>query len=99
MRVSFKQLKKMLVETVSGTHLGKVDDLIMDTDGQVVLQYHVSSGLMSGHEYLITREQVHGFEEKKLIVDDNIKKIKVSPVKPNQASLPQAVVSMRDDAV
>ena len=41
MRIAFKQLKKMKVETLSGTNLGKVHDIIFDTEGQNIIQYIV----------------------------------------------------------
>lgn len=98
MRLSFKQLKKLAVVTVSGTVLGKVHDLVFDVEGQMILQFQVSSGLMSGHEYLINREQVRGFNQKQMVVDDNVQAVQTpSPTKVVKTSSPQPAVSMIND--
>ncbi len=88
MRATFKQLKKMSVETISGTTLGKVHDITFDTEGQNIIQYTVKSGTITTEEHLISRDQVVRFEEKKMVVYDTaIKKKernleKVIPVVP-----------------
>ncbi len=89
MRVSFKQLKKMTVQTLSGTVLGKVSDIVFDTEGQNIIQYTVRSGTLSTEEHLISRSQVVRFEEKKMLVYDTAFKKKerglekVIPMIPN----------------
>lgn len=70
MRVSYKQLKKMTVETLSGTTLGKVHDIVFDTEGQNIIQYVVKAGTIATEENLVSRDQVVRFEEKKMIVYD-----------------------------
>lgn len=97
MRFTFKQLKKFSVDTVSGTHLGKVQDVVLDSEGQLVLQYVVNSALIGGQEYLISRDSVVRFEENKLIVDDGIVKVQKEPVSLSPLG-PQVVpgVSMRE---
>lgn len=72
MRMTLRQLKKMSVETVSGVKLGRVCDIVFETDGQSILQYEVCGGLFCGERYLINRSQVVRFEEKKMIVEDNV---------------------------
>lgn len=76
MRLTFKQLKKMSVETISGTPLGKVQDIIFDIEGQNIIQYIVKSGTITTEEHLISRDQVIRFEEKKMIVYDTAVKKK-----------------------
>ncbi len=76
MRATFKQLKKMSVQTLSGTVLGKVSDMVFDTEGQHIIQYTVRSGTLSTEELLISRDQVVRFEEKKMIVYDTAAKKK-----------------------
>lgn len=58
----------MDVETQSGVNIGKVKDIIMDIDGQIIVQYEVGSLL--GKDLLISRDQIMRFEKDKLIVDD-----------------------------
>lgn len=74
MRVSLRQLKKSRVETVSGVMLGHVVDVEMDTEGQMIVNYHVRRALLGGDMLLISRNQVVRFEEEKMIVDDNVAK-------------------------
>lgn len=98
MRLTFKQLKKMAVETLSGTTLGKVHDIIFDTEGQNIIQYMVKPGTLSKEEFLISRDQVVRFEEKKMVVYDTAVKKKernlekVIPVIPQ----PDTNIAMRN---
>lgn len=95
MRLTLKQLKKMTVETISGTLLGKVQDVIFDTEGQNIIQYIVKSGTLTTEEHLISRDQVVRFEEKKVIVYDTANKKKERSM---EKIIPTVVegVSMRD---
>ena len=70
MRLDLKHLKHLVVETQSGAMLGHIHDVIVETDGQLILQYAVKSSLLSSKEYLIHREQVARFEASKMIVVD-----------------------------
>lgn len=70
MQISFKQLKKVLVETESGTALGHVVDLVLDTQAQAVQLYEVKSAPIAGKQFMIKPSQVVRFEVEKLIVDD-----------------------------
>jgi len=81
MRVTLRQLKKMGVETVSGVKLGRVCDVVFETDGQTVLQYEVCRCCWFGQRLLINRSQVVGFEEKKMIVDDAVKLVEAKSEK------------------
>lgn len=96
--MSLKQLKKMTVETLSGTKLGKVQDIIFDIDGQMVVQYEVRHTGISGSDYIIHRDQVVKFEEKKMIVYDTVlkqsEKNRISPMK----VIPEAGVAMRNNS-
>lgn len=73
MRISIKQVKHLVVETVDGNKLGKVHELVLDTNGQLVAQYEVRPYVLSREKYLISRDQVVRFEYKKLIVDSGVK--------------------------
>jgi len=77
MRLTLKQLRALHVETVSGASLGHVHELTLEIDGQLVLQYLVKSSLFGNKEYLIGRDQVVRFEEKKMIVDDAVRPIEI----------------------
>lgn len=68
-------LKKLSVQTQSGVKLGNIVDVIFETDGQTILQYEVGNIFPWSKKFLINRNQVVGFEEKKMIVNDNVKKI------------------------
>lgn len=74
MRISLRQLKKSRVETVSGVMLGHVVDVEMDTEGQMIVNYHVRRALLGGDTLLVSRNQVVRFEEEKMIVDDSVAK-------------------------
>lgn len=74
MRVSLRQLKKGRVETVSGVFLGHVVDVEMDTEGQMVVNYHVRRSVLGGDVLLISRNQIVRFEEEKMVVDDSLSK-------------------------
>lgn len=96
MRVDFKQLKQLTVETLSGEKLGHVHDLVLEIDGQLVAQYQVKSSLLSTKEHLVSRDQVVRFEEKRMIVDDTVTPVGV--VKGEKKTMPSGVepVSMRN---
>ncbi len=75
MRINYKNLKKLIVETKLGIKLGSVKDMILETDGQNILQYKVG-GLFS-KKYLISQEQVLSIDSEKIIVEDNVLEIKI----------------------
>lgn len=78
MRLSFKHLKNYSVETASGTKLGHVADIVFEIEGQLIAQYIVNSSFMSSKEYTVSRDQIVRFEDKKIIVDDNVSKEKTT---------------------
>lgn len=93
MRLTLKQLKQLSVETVDGIVLGFVSDVIFETEGQLIVQYVVKESLLkhiNQKEYLISRDQIVRFEEKRLLVDSSVKlekesdgvKKKVKPFSP-----------------
>lgn len=70
MRIELKKLMKLQVQTKSGAFLGKVKNIIFETEGQTVLQYEI--GEVFGRKYLISREQIVSIDEKKMIVEDGV---------------------------
>lgn len=78
MRVTLRQLKKLRVVTVSGTVLGNICGIVFETDGQSVLQYEVRGCCWFGKKFLINRNQVVRFEEKKMVVDDMVSQVEES---------------------
>lgn len=70
MKIDWKQLKSLSVETKSGVNLGKILNFILETDGQSILQYEVGS--LFGKKYLISREQVLSVDNEKILVEDNV---------------------------
>ena len=93
MRITFKQLKKLVVETLSGAAIGHVNDIIMDVDGQHVIQYQVKHSLFGGKEYLISRDQIVRFEEHKMVVYDT------ALPKELRKQKKESITSMRPEAV
>jgi len=74
MRLDFKQLKKIVVETQSGMKLGSVYDFVLETDGQMVVQYLVKHSLVSQETFRISRDQVISINDQKMIVDNGVMK-------------------------
>lgn len=85
MRLNFKSLKKLPVTTMSGTDLGHVVDVIVETEAQHIIQYEVKKGLKSA--FLISRDQIASIDEDKMVVYDTAvpkdeRKKKERPVPP-----------------
>ena len=97
MRISYKQLKSLPVETVSGAKLGHVHDLVLDTDGQLVAQYQVKSFMIAGKEYLVGREQVISIAADKLVVDDGVAPVESEPSKKKTLGVSPNPVLMRKE--
>lgn len=80
MRISSRQLKKIRVETQSGLYLGRVSGFELETDSGSIEKYLVSAkiGLAGiwGTDLIISRNQVVNFDSEKMIVEDNVVKIK-----------------------
>lgn len=96
MRLSLKQLRALHVETVSGASLGHVHELVFEIDGQLIVQYAVRSSLLSNKEYLIGRDQIVRFEEKKMIVDDAVRPIAIDGEKRKFPVAAPKPVAMRE---
>ncbi len=96
MRFSLKQLQRARVETISGTFLGHVSDVIFDTEGQTILQYAVKSIRWVGTTLLIGREQIIRFETNRLLVDDSVANEQQKPVvnKTKRGIAPEPVAMM-----
>jgi uncharacterized protein YrrD len=75
-RINLKQLKKLKVVTISGAVLGNICGIVFETDGQTILQYEVCWCCLFGKKLLINRSQVVRFEEKKVVVDDSVWRVK-----------------------
>ena len=95
MRINFKQLKKLPVETLSGTRIGKVQDIIMDLDDQSVVQYIVKSSGLGSDEHTISRDQIARFEEKRIVVYDTVIKKKEKGLEKILPKFPETEVAMR----
>jgi sporulation protein YlmC with PRC-barrel domain len=72
MRIDFKSLKHLTVETLSGTLLGHIFDIEMEVESHLVTTYKVKASLLRGREYLISRTQVVKITGEKMIVDDAV---------------------------
>ena len=84
------------METVSGVSLGHVHDVVVEIEGQLIAQYVVRHSVLSSNEYLIGRDQVVRFEEKKMIVDDGVEKKGEGEEKKKSSGLSPHPVAMRD---
>lgn len=79
MRLLLKQLLHLSVETRTGTKLGRVHDVVFETDGQCVAQYAVKPALLGRGEYRISPAQVVAFLKDKMIVDDTVRPVAAPP--------------------
>lgn len=96
MRLTSKQLKKMQVETVSGVKLGKIQEVIMDIENQMVVQYDIKAGGIGKENYLVNRDQIARFEVKKIIVYDTVLSKKEKKLIPRMPVVPESGVAMRN---
>ena len=69
MRLRFTQIKKSTVQTLSGTVLGNIVDIVFNVDGQDIVQYEVRQGI-SRKTVLISRDQIVRFDEGVVVVYD-----------------------------
>lgn len=97
MRLQLKQLKSLPVETVSGTLLGRVHDVTLETDGQLIAQYRVKSSVISQKEYIIGRDQIVRMDEKNILVDDAVDKETHTAKPVKRASISPEPVAMRKE--
>ena len=85
MLISYKQMKKVKVETQSGIFLGYLSDFELETDTGIIEKYYVQSknlisGLLAG-KLLISKNQIISFDEEKMVVEDNLVKEKAGQKK------------------
>lgn len=95
MRLTYKQLKKYGVETVSGRHLGHVSDVVFDADLHAIVQYEVRSLPLAGTAYLIGRDQVVRFDDGVMVVQDTLSPVE-RPARVPRASIKPEPVAMRE---
>lgn len=77
MLISTKQLVGLPVETESGQGLGRISEVVIDTEIQETVQYVVYPDLIHGlfgKTLLIHRQQVLGIVREKMIVQDGVVK-------------------------
>ncbi|MAG29058.1 hypothetical protein CL632_02845 [bacterium] len=74
MLINFDDILDLLVQTQSGTQLGKVDGAIIDIDSQSIHQYSVKPAgithFFDKQELLISRDQVISISKDKMVVQD-----------------------------
>jgi sporulation protein YlmC with PRC-barrel domain len=89
MRIEFKQLKELTVETQSGIYLGKVTNAHIDTDSHTILQYYVVKKrlLSRSPELLVSPTQVISITEDKLIVNNNVEVEQIAQMNKKNANL------------
>ncbi len=92
--MTFSQYKHLSVETVSGTVLGKISDIVLESNGQLVAQYIVKGSLLGGQLYTLNRDQVIRITTNKMIVDDSVvkdidtsKSISASSIQPQPVAM------------
>lgn len=94
MRISFKRLKQLPVETASGFRLGRVLDCILEVDGQLVAQYVVRAHLFA-EDRLIGRDQVLSMTSERMVVEDRLLKPsideRIAEASPSMSSKPAVV--------
>ena len=96
MRINWKQLKNLVVETASGVELGHIFDVVFEIEGQLVAQYMVRSSIFSSKKYIISRDQIVRFEEEKMVVDDDVSVVKSVDVENRSAVSGAEPVVMRE---
>ena len=96
MRITYKQLKKLSVETKSGKYLGRVCEVVFEIDGQLVAQYEVSPSMLSGKKYLISRDQVLSINAEKIIVSDGVMVVEVGEKGVERTAVTAEPVAMRE---
>ena len=75
MQLSHKQLIHLSVETESGTRLGSIVEVVLDSEQHVVVRYVVRSGPLPrplAAELLVAPAQVVSLSNEKMVVEDNL---------------------------
>lgn len=70
MRILWRQLTSLPVETLSGKHLGHIVDVVIDSETLNILQLIVRSSLIRRAKYHIGHDQVVRIESRAVIVAD-----------------------------
>lgn len=94
-RLPLKQLKRLPVKTRSEKFIGRVRDVVLETEGQSIMQYTVAPSSFSAKTYLIGRDQIIAIQSDAIIVDDmvmtkNEEKLlsqKAGPVRPEPIAM------------
>lgn len=72
MIVNLATLLELPVYTESGIKLGKIFDLELDIENQMILRYLVRPNFISMQRFLIQVAQVQEITKEKIIVDDTV---------------------------
>ena len=72
MIVNLATLLELPVYTQSGVKLGKIFDLELDIENQMILRYLVRPNFISMQRFLIQAAQVQQITKEKIIVDDTV---------------------------
>lgn len=97
MRLTLKQLKSRVVETVSGAPLGRIADCVIQWDSQSVVQYVVKPSILRGEKLLLAPNQIVRLEEKKIIVQDSVRDAAAAPLGQKPVGVSPEPVAMRKD--
>ena len=97
MRISYSQLKKVMVETESGDMLGHIGDIVLDGEEHAVIQYEVKSSMLSTKKYMIARGQVVSMTTEKMIVKDAVVGQQEDRLKMAQGDMGNEAIAMRED--
>ncbi|OGY45886.1 MAG: hypothetical protein A2744_00865 [Candidatus Buchananbacteria bacterium RIFCSPHIGHO2_01_FULL_44_11] len=84
MQFSSTDLINLPVYTQSGQNLGRIVSFDFDIESHLVVNYHVSTGLIKGlwHQHLLVhRSQVVSISKDRMLVEDNVSKDVVSGLK------------------
>lgn len=82
MVINLRKLLRLPVYTESGKKLGKVFDLELDVDSQIVVRYLVKPSFLSVKNLLIQSSQVKSIKEDRIIVEDSVEKINFTETSP-----------------
>ncbi|MFA7245249.1 MAG: PRC-barrel domain-containing protein [Candidatus Magasanikbacteria bacterium] len=72
MRLNFKQLKGLEVETKNGIFLGHIYDIVVDIESNLLVQIVVKKMTSPNKKYLINTSQIVQVKVDKIIVEDNM---------------------------
>jgi sporulation protein YlmC with PRC-barrel domain len=72
MIINLATLVKLPVYTESGIKLGKIFDLELDIENQMILRYLVRPNFISMQRFLIQAAQIKEITKEKIIVDDAV---------------------------